>query len=1449
MKQLLKKYFVIILGIYVFWLAGIPLVFSRVIPVICENITYNSQYNVSIENPRLYTNIIPTSLLKADSIIISSKISKNHIYIKNFKLKLRLLALLSGNVHLNTVQASEIDINYVIDEKTNKLDKDFVSRLLNTKICCDSVIIKKFIIKLHEANVAEDAIYEAGNINYVKNGRYLKLNLKSDLKLKGKTSVINAAIYLPKNNSINDSNIDIKISNFDIAPLGDYFKNYLPKDVTGINGIVNLDANKEHLDFSVINGACLREDAAKSIIFPHELKVNSGLNLTRNNIIINNAEILSKKINAVVSGVISNYFDKSKPEMSIDVRINNSRIEDFIGMLPDFKTEDIDVYKLKKYKFYGDIIGNISIKGDIVEPSVVGSIFINNGILTKPILGAKGATIKLDFKGKYLNFDVTVPAGNSEKVMVKGGVELYNVKYADMRVWSTGHVDLATAEEKVVPLHEILNFILGPVPIMNIRGNGNIDIIIKGNRKTPHIWGEFNLNNTTTYFNEIPNLVLSNSDASLLFDDENALFNLKSGMIDGKDISINGTCSVNGKFDFDVESNNQDLAYLYKSVVTSTMLDEIKNMIPSFDIVQGPINLKLKVYGNIKDITKAKFNENFFTKGSLELLGNSFSYLGKNIYDTKGNILFDNTNASIDINSVIGMSKLCVKAIVKDKFTDAKIIIPRLYLRDVVDSSDKFQQDIANIIVDVSAKYKGRTDNIEYNKIDFQAKILEVLKENKLKISNGFVSLKNGRLQIKDISGNFVDSLSSFYINLVVDNLNEKPIVNGSIRLKDFELNLFNAFGEYAIIPKNIREVIRKVHFTKGKVNLKANISNNNVNASTDLGGIAFIYTPLNMPIQVVNGSIYAKRNYLGINKINLMADDLPILIDGGINDLYSSPVIKLYMNSKPKQGFIDKYFNNNHIYPLKIKGDIVSCLKLKGSKDDVDIELDANMEKDSSVYYMGATIGDVENAIILNLNMNVLKQRLLKIKEFSYDKLIESQGKRKTQLNMLKVSGEVSLHDDDMEFHDLKIKTNNPTDARIFNLMFKKPNIKQGQFTSNLKFNGKLSKPYIVGVFHIVETNIPFFDTTIKNLSLVFKDKTIDLYSKGEVLGNDITFKGTMKNKLTSPYYVENAELYTNLLDLNYITNKLKSAEIAEVNTFESLDLFDLESIVIKNLKLRTDVIKLRNITAENVDANVSLNEKHEFKLNDFKFNMANGGLDGNFAYNLKNGGIALNINAEKINANDLSIALFDLKNQIYGDLTGKANLICAGSSFNNCLQTMDGTMTFNVKDGRMPKLGSLEYLLKAGNLVKGGITGLSVNSLIDVLTPLKTGEFSDIYGVMNFTDGVADNIEISTKGKDLSLFISGKYNLSTSQADMEVLGILSKKISTMLGPVGNMSINTLFNVVPGVDLSKDSRILDRINKIPGIELNEKSFRKFIAEILGDINGDNYVRSFKWIN
>lgn len=1440
-----NKYIVILLSFYAVWILGVPYIFSKTLPKVCENITHNSNFEIEIKKPQLYLNVIPTAKFKAEEISVKIKNADDYTKIDNFSISLRLLPLLTGRVHINDIFADNINATSIL-KKELQLDKDFFKDIKKFKIKCNKIQINNVKVSIKQQNLLKPVIYTAHNIYYRKNARALKLTLLSELNIQNSISEANVNLYIPKRNDIKRSVVDISFDNFDIAPLGDYLRQYLPNDLADIQGIINVKVDKNNLTADFNNLAVIMKDNAKSIIFPSKLDVNSNFVITSKAINFENIDINSKNIHSSICGSIQNYLDKSATMLDLTVRLDKSKVEDIIDMLPPIIVEEFNVYKLKQYKFYGDAIANFTIKGDVFEPDVVGDAFINNGILIKPIKNAAGAVVKLEFTGRYINFDVDVPAGGMEKVWVKGGVELYNVKYADMRIWSTKNVDLATAEEKIIPIHEILNFVIGPVPIMDIKGQGNIDITVKGNRKTPHVWGGLNFYNVKTFFKEIPNMVLTDADATLKFNDLNAEFVTNKGLVNGKDFSIKGNCNLYGKFDFDVKSTNQELAYFYNAIQTSTMIDDIKKMLPKLDIIQGLTNLNLKVYGSIIDIEDIRFNENLFAKGQVELLGNTFGLKGAKVEKTKGLINFENNNASADINAYIGKSLLHAKATVKDNIGDLVLSIPKFNLNDILPFAGNINNDMGNILLNVEASYKGKIDEIEYNKVNFVAKILGVTPTNKLKLSTGTILLKNNKLKVENIRGNILNTNSSFIVNLDANNVSTAPKVNGLLQLNSFDLTSLNFLKQYSIIPQEIKNIT----FEKGKINLNCRIHNNKINAYSDLGGIIFSYNPKELPIKIVNGSLIVRNNSLKLNKINLLADNMPILLDGTINDIFKKQIFDIYINSKPKQEFIDKYINKNQIYPVKIKGDIVYTLRTKGTKDNFDVKSEVKMTNDSSIYHLGATVGDIENAIIMNLDANIQKQNLVKIKEFSYDKIISSLGSRKTRLNMLKAKGGIDVYKDDLCFHDLIVKTQNPTDARIFNIIFRKPNIKQGQFTSNLKFNGKLSNPKLIGDFHIFETNIPFFDTTMKNITFKFKDKTIELTSKGEVLGNDVTVEAILKNKLTQPYYVEKADLHTKLLDLNYITEKLKLSQVENFQTFDTFEgLMNLSSLVVKDINLYADTIHLRNLNATDFEAKASLNEKQIVNVDHFKFNIASGILNGSFNYNLNNNHTGLTLKAKDINANDLTYALFDLNNQLYGDLTGDIKLSCVGSDFDNCMKTLNGKTSFNVINGRIPKLGSLEYLLKAGNLLKGGLTSLSINSVIDIITPLKTGDFSSIYGTIDIKDGIANDIEIATRGKDLSLFISGSYNFSSANAEMEVLGMLSKKISTMFGPLGNLSLNTLFNAIPGVDLSGNTKILSKINKIPGIELSNKAYRKFIAEIKGNINGDNYVTSFKWIN
>ena len=59
--------------------------------------------NIEVKNPRLYTTIIPNIKVKAEDIKLLNKDNSVALELEYPKLNLRLLPLLSGKIHLNSL--------------------------------------------------------------------------------------------------------------------------------------------------------------------------------------------------------------------------------------------------------------------------------------------------------------------------------------------------------------------------------------------------------------------------------------------------------------------------------------------------------------------------------------------------------------------------------------------------------------------------------------------------------------------------------------------------------------------------------------------------------------------------------------------------------------------------------------------------------------------------------------------------------------------------------------------------------------------------------------------------------------------------------------------------------------------------------------------------------------------------------------------------------------------------------------------------------------------------------------------------------------------------------------------------------------------------------------------------------------------------------------------------
>lgn len=1456
-----------------------------------QKIFDTSGYIVDIGTPKLSMGLFPSVWIKSDNISVLNSDRSKALSIENPKLKLKLFPLLFKKIEVSGISATKEDA-YLVLTKDKKL-------LLGQYPIKKEDKTPEFTLVKMDLDLGAYNIYLDDKLNsqksslkgkYFTHGKYIqnkhiKFSTEGNISVGNKSTkyLTDVEVGLPINKlTENKIKIIADIKDFDLASVSDYVNILTKGKIKGLSGIVNFTANTKEDDFGHKNIlttivtkdlSILGKDRAASIIYNDLLTANINFSTIENGINFKDTTITANKIHAILNGKIYNIGDKL-PLLNLTAEVKNTRLEDVCAILPGSETiiPEFNLYKLKKYIFYGDGVGKVNFKGKANKPYVTGNVKLSNAYLIKPIVGAKGnADINLKFSGHKMFLDVFVPTTNNQNVEVNGMVMIDGTKYSELNISSTDSVVLEPAQEVLNPLHEILKFQLGPVPIMKISGIGNIKLKSAGKKVDPHIWGDIRFRNVTASFNDINNLVLKNGSGEVKFNDTQTTFKSYYATINGKPVEIRGTCSVLGKLNVFVTSKGQNIAPLIKVINSSPILVDIQKVIAPFKNPTGIADVFLNIYGTAKNAETIEFNKDLFSKGTIK-----FHDATTTMQDTflpfkriNGVVNFNQYDSDYNINGYVRNSKLYVKGTGSNSTIDLVAKSDKFAISDCSDllypkMNLPYQKEVGKIYASFVGSYKGIADanKLDYDKVKVDGKFLpNRSSSNPIKIDGGTFTIRNRVLKTSTLKGIFNNN--PFTLALTVSDIyNTMNISNAFFNFKNFDVSTLNAVKKQIQFPKQVATQLDTVTDLKGVIDINGNITNGKIRANTNLKNTGFIYKPLSLPVRIMNGNLNIKGDYAYLNKINSKVGSVPVFVDGYLSNIYNNPNVNMIVSSKLNQAFFDRFFNAKSVYPIKMKGDVNFNTKLYGSLNTLNARSALNIGENSSIYYMGATLAGAPSGTIGTdglttnpvtiLSDLVLYPNKVKFNSLQYNQIITSQNKKKSVQNQLTASGEISLLKNNVAgFKNFKVKTTNPTDAKIFNVLLKKPTIKQGVFTSDLTINGTSTAPKILGDLNITSINIPLLDATIRDINIDFKQDFINLTSKGVILTSDIMMFAKIANKPAPPIVVEDAKVQMDELNLNVIFNAMNDFDADNtrnhLKTSDSVP-FTPDILVIKNAEVNADNILIKKATATNFKSKMSFGTDNIFNIDNYGFNLANGTVNGKINYDLN----TLSGNGEMhINDADAQIIgenFFDMPGQMFGRVTGDMNVACTGMSSLDCVNTLSGDGTFKVQDGRMPKLGSLEYLLKAGNLITGGITGLSINGIIDLITPLKTGNFESISGEIKVKDGIANDIQIYSKGKDLNMYLTGTYNISTLVADMEVYGSLSKNFSTLLGRIGNASLNRLFNAIPGININEiNPTSTSNINKIPNFNKNN-TLRVFKSEIYGDINGSNYVKSFRWI-
>lgn len=1492
MKLNWKKVTVWIIGLTLFYMLVIPIAVNCLVSKTYIEKTVYKTTGIKSDLGKVWISMgtFPSVWVKSNNISVINKDNSKALSVKNLKVKIKLIPLLFKKINIAHIYSDKEDISMSFTKEKIFMLGDYP---LSFNKKDNKIKLEKINLDLGQYNIKLDDEYNNEKVEL--NGEYLNSGYSRDKKLKFSTDgnfivgskntpiYIDTEVDLPINEFSDDKlKINANIKDFDLASVGDYVNILTNGLIQDLKGTLNLKAKTQKIKRSqkLVNIKILTKnleilgvDAPSSIIHHNPLELNTKFSTIKGGILFKNSELKADNLHVIQKGKLYSS-GKKIPGMDFNIEIKPSSLPTAAKLLPWLRTvpREMDFYKFKEYPVWGKGEGKLHFLGKGERPNVFGYVKLSEvDAVQKGIVAPQGATVNMDFIGQRMNIDVYVPVLNNQYVEVKGWAKIDGSRYSELDITSSDSVSLAPAKIILDPLHEMLKFKTGPVPVMHADGLGSINLQSRGKKVDPHLWGEINFRNASAQFDQIHNLVLKNASGKVLFNDRDVTFETADGTINARPTIIQGKCNVFGDLDVIAETKGQNIPDMIKVINTSADMADVQRVVRPFTNPQGKGDLYLNIYGNAKDVTSIKFNKDIFAKGKVTL--HNASTLMKKTFipfkEVNGIINFDKKDADYDITGKIRNSELHVNGTAHDKNMDLVVKSDKTRLADILDMfhpemNMPFKNEIGKVFVSFVGKYKGiaDSDNIEYEKIVADGKIINNKNSsNIIKVYNGDFNIKNGILYGNNIYGDIEGnpyklsfSGTNFYKSM--------KIKDAVFDFNDFDISVLNDMKTSFDLPQNYKQIVDNITDIQGKIDIKGSMKNGGIYTDTELKNLSFTYEPYDAVIKLISGHANMRGDTLYLNKINSKAASMPIYLNGNISGIFNTPNVNMYIAGKLNQEFFDKFVNQKTIYPVKIKGDANFNSKLNGTINNLHANSSLNIAQDSSIYYMGATLtgapsgittseGISTNPVSVTSDLNIYPGRI-KINSFDYNQAISSQNKKTSVQKQLSMSGLVTLLKNNIiKFDNLKIKTFEPTDAKIFNIVLKKPTIKQGVFTTDLILNGTSVYPKAKGKLNIASIDIPLLDATIRDVDVDFQDDYVYLSSKGIILTNDITLLVKMINNPQPPYVIEDMQLNTDILDLNVIANRFNDYDTNKLRA-KQVSKSDMEivpnNVIIKNAQINADTILIKKAQATDFNANMYVTKDGILNIPAYSFNLANGQISGDITSDLNTFVSKANMSIKNADAAIIAENFFDLNNQMYGIVTGDLTAGCKGISGVECLNTLSGNGNFTVKDGSMPKLGSLEYLLKAANLVTGGIGAVSINGILDLITPLKTGNFEKITGDVKVQNGVATDINVYSYGNELNMYLTGSYDLSTLVADMEVYGSLSKDFSTLLGKIGNASLNRLLNAIPGINISEiNPESSSNIRKIPNFD-PASTLRVFKAEILGDINGSNYVKSFKWI-
>ena len=752
-----------------------------------------------------------------------------------------------------------------------------------------------------------------------------------------------------------------------------------------------------------------------------------------------------------------------------------------------------------------------------------------------------------------------------------------------------------------------------------------------------------------------------------------------------------------------------------------------------------------------------------------------------------------------------------------------------------VDNTQKLQRFLHfKINADIKKASKELNFNIEDNNTVY-------FKDKHLWVKKCFLNMNNSKIFF-DANA---DKKKFFDINIYSD----KILVDDVLTLIDSQ-----------IIENNLQEPLSYFKDLKGSFNFNIKLTNDNINGIVNLNKIDCTIDPVeDIPLTLTQGKVLLTKDKITISDFKGFYANRPqnvVTMEGTVNDYLKSIDTKLTARATVSNDFMKDYLSKMIGMPVELTGGTTRTkLDLSAINNKIDMTWFFVLKPNHDILLDGSSYSPVEFTRGIKSDMH-FEDNLLSIKSLDYyivpDSFLTKENVPKLK-PILNLYGDIDIADNS-NIKRLGFKIPQPMPSEFLNLLIGQRIFKNGKVSGNLTYENSGKYPIIDGKMIMDTVAIPSQRLFVKHGELSTSDRLLSIKAEGGYRRSKYNLSGDFINEVKFPIVAKDINLTVDNIDIekflasanNQNSQAIKSEQFDLTPSGTAKDdddnspTFDIGNFVVENCILKVLKGNYKDITFNDVEANLKLDKNSILDINSNKFEIANGYSSAKINCNLKKHKYNMLLGVEDIDS-DLIASILQLEKEISGKASGTIDLNTDDSL------KLNGSIKFLVKDGTIQKIGLVEYILKMAALFRNPLTMISPSVFADLVN-VPEGRFDTIDGHLALKDNVIERLMIKSTAPQLSAFIVGRYDLENSDASLRIYTKFSNKNKGVFGLLRNISLNSLANRIPLTARNDSNYYAAELEMLPPINADEKDCQVFLTKVDGDVEHNNFISSLKKI-